>query len=99
LTTESFYYIFLRGSTEKAEFSGFMGGGIPVFNRRQCSRFLLSLLYLADNSSSTAMNVLTFLDEGTKLGLHPEKSSLLMIDSKRILCNHKRASVSISLEK
>jgi hypothetical protein len=31
LTTESFYYIFLRGNTEKAEISGFMGGGIPVF--------------------------------------------------------------------
>jgi len=35
LTTESFYYIFLRGNTEKAEISGFMGGGIPIFNKRQ----------------------------------------------------------------
>ncbi len=34
LTTESFYYIFLRGNKEKAEISGFMGGGIPVFNKR-----------------------------------------------------------------
>ena len=33
-TTESVYYIFLRGNTEKAEISGFMGGGIPVFNKR-----------------------------------------------------------------
>jgi len=31
LTTESFYYIFLRGDTEKAEISGFMGGGILAF--------------------------------------------------------------------
>ncbi len=31
LTTESFYYIFLRRNTEKAEISGFMGGGITRF--------------------------------------------------------------------
>ena len=31
LTTESFYYIFLRGNPEKAEISDFMGGGIPAF--------------------------------------------------------------------
>jgi hypothetical protein len=67
LTTESFYYIFLRGNTEKAEISGFMGGGIPVFNKRQRTSFLLSRLYLADNSSSVEMNTLTFLDEGMKL--------------------------------
>ncbi|MBA7672965.1 hypothetical protein ES703_81153 [subsurface metagenome] len=42
LTTESFYYIFLRGNTEKAEISGFMGGGIPIFNKRQRTSFLLS---------------------------------------------------------
>jgi hypothetical protein len=67
LTTESFYYIFLGGTTEKAAISGFMGGGIPVFNKKQCCRFLLSLLYLADNSSSTAMKVLTLLDEEMEL--------------------------------
>jgi hypothetical protein len=42
LTTDSFYYIFLRGDTEKAEISGFMGGGIPIFNKRQRTSFLLS---------------------------------------------------------
>jgi hypothetical protein len=67
LTTESFYYIFLRGNTEKAEISGFMGGGTPVFSKRQRTSFFLSRLYLADNSSSVEMNTLTFLDEGTKL--------------------------------
>ena len=67
LTTESFYYIFLRGNTEKAEISGFMGGGIPIFNKRQCTSFLLSGLYLADNSSSVEMSALTFLDEEKKL--------------------------------
>ncbi len=67
LTTESFYYIFLRGNTEKAEISGFMGGGIPIFNKRQRTSFLSSRLYLADNSSSMEMSVLAFLDEGMEL--------------------------------
>jgi len=67
LTTESFYYIFLRGNTEKAEISGFMGGGIPIFNKSQRTSLLLSRLYLADNSSSMEMSVLAFLDEGIKL--------------------------------
>jgi len=67
LTTESFYYIFLRGNTEKAEISGFMGGGTLVFNKKKRTRFLLSGLYLADNPSSVEMNTLTFSDEGMKL--------------------------------
>ncbi len=67
LTTESFYYIFLRGNAEKAEISGFMGGGIPVFNKKYRTSFVLSGLYLADNSSSVEMSALAFSDEGKKL--------------------------------
>ncbi len=58
---------FFRGNTEKAGISGFMSGGIPVFNKKYCTSFVLGGLYLADNSSSVEMNALTFSDEGMKL--------------------------------